>query len=113
MDYPADATFYIRLSLAEPRRGEEERVSQIQDDLLEFFSTQPGFVRGYKLLTGDPQSRCGRLTVWKSEEDRDQAANTQHVLSTRSELMGLVVEDSHAERSYTAYDPQLAKTLSS
>ena len=110
MDYPVDATFFVRLSLVEPRKGEEERVSQIQDDLLEFYSKQPGFVRGYKLLTGDPEDRCGRLTVWKSKEDRDQAANKQHVLSTRSELMLLVVKDSHEERSYTAYDPQLANT---
>ncbi len=109
MDYPADATFYVRLSLVIARPGEEERVSRIVDDLLEYFVTQPGFVRGYKLVREHPDPRMGRLTVWRSEQDADHAAQTQHVLSVRSELMLLVEEDFHIERSYTAYDPQLAK----
>ncbi len=109
MDYPADATFYVRLSLMIAKAGDEGRVSQIMDDLLEFLSTQPGYMRGYKLIREHPDPRTGRLTVWRSEEECDHAAQTQHVLSVRSELMQLVEEDSHIERSYTAYDPQLAK----
>ncbi len=112
MDYPPEATFYVRLSLMNPKAGEVEKVSSIMDDLLAHFSDRPGFVRGYKLLSGDPEDRCGRLTVWKSEREADHAATSQHVLSTRSELMLVVEEDSHVERSFTAYDPQLAKELS-
>ncbi len=113
MDYPAEATFYVRLSLVNPKPGDEERVSQITDDLLQFLPSQPGYVRGYKLLSGEPEGRIGRLGVWKSEQDADQAANTQHVLSLRSELMQLIEEYSHVERSYTAFDPQLAETSGS
>ena len=115
MDYPAEATFYVRLSLMHPKPGQEERVSQILDDLLSFLPTQPGYVRGYK-LSGEPhnpQGRVGRLVVWLSEADANRAATTQHDLSVRSELMQLIEEDSHAERSYTAFDPQLAGTSSS
>ncbi|MCH7811082.1 MAG: antibiotic biosynthesis monooxygenase [Chloroflexi bacterium] len=103
-----DATFYVRLSLMNPKRGQDERVSQIMDDLLEFFITQPGYVRGYRLLSGDQQQRVGRITVWESESAADRAANTQHSLSARSELLPIIEEDSHVERSYTAFDPQLA-----
>ena len=113
MDYPAEATFYVRLSLMNPKPGEHERVSELTDTLLEFFKNQPGYVRGYKLLSGDPQDRCGRLTVWESEDEMDQAAQDQHVLSVRSELIRLVEEGSHAEHSCTAYDPQLAKASTS
>ena len=113
MEYPADATFYVRLSLVTAKPGEEERVSQMMDGLLEFLATQPGYVRGYKLIRTYPDPRTGRITVWKSEQDADHAAQTQHILSVRSELMQLVEEDFHIERSYTAYDPQLAKTLTS
>ncbi len=109
MEYPADATFYVRLSLMNPKAGKDDLVSGIMDHLLEFFATQPGYVRGYALLSGDPQGRCGRLTVWNSEQEADHAANTQHVLSVRSELLLLIEEDSHVERSYTAFDPLLAK----
>ncbi len=108
MEYPEEATFYVRLSLMNPRPGQDESVSAIMDGLLEHFTTQPGYVRGYKLLSGDPQGRIGRVTVWQSEAIADQAANTQHVLSARSELLQLIEENSHIERSYTAFDPQLA-----
>ncbi len=113
MDYPADATFYVRLSLMVAKDGEKPSVSQMMDDLLDFLATQPGYVRGYKLIREYPDPRMGRLTVWQSEQHADHAAQTQHVLSVRSELMQLIEEDSHIERSYTAYDPQLAKTVAS
>ena len=81
MDYPAEATFYVRLSLMNPKPGEEKLVAGLMDNLLEFFSDKPGYVRGYALLDGDPQGRVGRITMWKSEEQADHAANTQHVLA--------------------------------
>ena len=46
MDYPPEATFYVRLSLMNPKAGEEGKVSQIVDDLPAHFSTVPGLVRG-------------------------------------------------------------------
>jgi hypothetical protein len=110
MEYPPEATFYVRLSLMDPNPGEEERVSKLLDDMLAYLPDCPGYVRGYKLFAGDTQGRIGRLGVWRSEEDADRAANTQHVLSVRSELMRYIDEDSHVEHSYTAYDPQLAGT---
>ncbi len=113
MDYPAEATFYIRLSLMNPKPGEEKLVAGLMDNLLEHFAEQPGYVRGYALLDGDPQGRVGRITLWESEEQADRAANTQHVLTVRSEIMQRIEEDSHIERSYTALDPLLAKASSS
>jgi hypothetical protein len=37
--------------------------------------------------------------------DADQAAQSQHVLSLRSELLLLIEEGSHVEHSYEAFDP--------
>lgn len=115
MDYPPEAKFYVRLTLVNPKAGQDERFSELTDDLLQFFSTQPGFVRGYKMLAREPdapQGRIARLTVWASEEEADRAANTQHVLAVRSELLQLIEEDSRLALSYTAYDPQIAKAVS-
>ena len=109
MDYPADATFYVRLSLMKPKPGEEKLVAGLMDNLLEFFTQQPGYERGYALLEGDRQGRVGRITLWKSEGQADHAANTQHVLAVRAEIMHRIEDDSHIERSYTALDPALAK----
>ena len=109
MDYPAGAAFYVGLSLMKPKPGEEKLVAALMDNLLEFFAEQPGYERGYVLLEGDTQGWVGRITLWESEEKADHAANTQHVLAVRAEIMHRIEEDSHIERSYTALDPVLAK----
>jgi quinol monooxygenase YgiN len=111
MEYPAEATFYVRLSLMNPKPGNERRVSELIDKIIEYLPSQPGYIRGYKLVSGDPQGRIGRIAVYRSEQDADNAAQTQHILSIRSELLQLVEEGSHVERSYTAYDPQVAQSL--
>ena len=110
MDYSAEATFYIRLSLMNPKPGQEKRVSQIQDELLTYLIGKPGYVRGYKLTSGDPQGRIGRLGVWRSEADAEAQASSDRVLALRSEMLRLVEDDSHAEHSYAALDPELANT---
>ena len=91
----------------------EKLVAGLMDNLLEIFADRPGFEHGYSLLEGDTQGRVGRITLWKSEGDADQAANTQHVLTVRAEIMQRIEEDSHIERSYTALDPVRAKAASS
>ncbi len=113
MKHPAEATFYIRISLMKAKAGSEKLVAGLMDNLLEFFAGRPGYVRGYALLEGDPRGRVGRITLWHSEEEADHAANTQHVLTVRSEIMQLVEEDSHIERGFTAIDPELAKAATS
>lgn len=110
---PGPSTFYVRLSLMLPKRGCADRVAAITDDLLAYFATQPGYVRGYKLSPADGSGEVGRLTVWTSEQEADRVATTQHVLALRSELMQLIEEDSHVERSFMAFDPQLAQAAAS
>ena len=110
MDYPADATFYVRLSLMSPKPGMRDDVLELHRKLIEWLPGQPGFVRGYLIVEGDPHGRVGHLNVYRSGQDADHVAQSQYVLSLRSELMRLIEEGSHAEHSYTAVDPQLAKT---
>ncbi len=112
MNYPAEGAFYVSLSLMKPKPNEEKLVAGLMDNLLEFFARQPGYERGYALLEGETQGRVGRITLWESEEQADHAANTQHVLTVRAEIMQRIEEDSHVERSFTAIDPALAKASS-
>ena len=113
MDHPTEATFYIRISLMNAKPGSEELVAGLMDNLLKSFIDETGYVRGYALLDGDPQGRIGRITVWQSEKDADHAANTQHVLTVRAEIIQRIEQDSHVERSYTAIDPELARAAAS
>jgi len=110
MDYPAAATFYVRLSLMTPKPGMEDQVLELHRQLIEWLPGHPGFVRGSLIVEGDPQGRVGHLNVYRTQHDADHVAQSDHVLSLRAELMLLVEEESHVEHSYTAIDPPLAKT---
>lgn len=109
MEYPAEATFFVRLSLMVPRPGMRERMLELDRKLIEWLKDQPGFVRGFLIVEGDPEDRVGHITIYDSAYNADHVAQTQHVLSVRSELMLLAQEDSQIELSWTGFDPLLAK----
>ena len=96
---------YVRLSLMRPKSGQAAQVSEILNDLVKFFSAQPGYLDGYTLVSADPESETGRLTLWRSERDAEHVANTQHVLSLRADLMRLVESGSHLEKSFQGEGP--------
>ena len=98
----ADTRIYVRLSLAQPKEGREAEVTKIEDDLMAYFAKQPGYLHGYQIVGGDSEGRVGRLTLWASEDDADHAAQTDHVLAQRSELLMLIEEETHVEDSWIA-----------
>lgn len=112
MDYSSDATFYVRLSLSLAKPGMEEQVLKLHHNLVESLRGQPGHVRGYVIVDGDPDGRVGHLNVYESEAAADHVAQTQHILSVRAELLQFTDEDAHVERSWTVFDPQLAAATS-
>ncbi|MEX2225115.1 MAG: hypothetical protein WEB52_01550 [Dehalococcoidia bacterium] len=93
---------YIRLSLMNPKPGKDHEVAAIMDDLVTYYKQQDGFVDGYKLRAADETGDIGRVTVWRSEEEADRTAQNTHVMSRRSDLMPLIEEGSHEERSFFA-----------
>jgi hypothetical protein len=103
------ATYHVRLSLMKPKPGEEQRVMEIHRRLLEWLPSQPGFVRGYLIVDGDPQGRVGHLHLYRSAHEADQVAQSDHVLSLRADLLLLVEEEGHAEHAYAAIDPLAEK----
>ena len=64
--------------------------------------SEGGYITGYHLRphAGDPNRRMGRMGVWESEEHAVHAAQAEHALALRSELLRLVDEDSHEELSF-------------
>jgi len=95
---------YIRLSLMTPKPGKEAEVAAMMDNLVDLYRQHEGFIDGYKLSAADETGDIGRVTVWRSEADADQTAQTTHVMSRRSDLMPLIEEGSHEERSFFAED---------
>jgi hypothetical protein len=97
-----DRLVYVRLSLVKAKAGSEAAVTAIEDDLMAFFTKQPGYIHGYQIIGGDSDGRVGRLTLWESDHAADQAAQTAHVLAQRSELLMLIEGDVHVEDSWVA-----------
>jgi hypothetical protein len=103
-----EESVYVRLSLVRPKASQHDKVSEILDELVDFYSTQPGYLHGYTLTSNAPGYQFGRLTFWRSEHDAEATAGDQHVMARRSELLNLIDGRSHIERSYTAV-PHKAK----
>lgn len=106
----ADDRLYVRLSLSKAKPGNEQEAAKIEDDLMSFFAQQPGYVRGYRILGGDSEGRGGRLTLWESNQAADQAAQTDHVLAQRSELLLLIDDETHVEDSWIAREVVAARS---
>lgn len=105
MDYPTEATACIRLSLMHPKKGELEHVLRLQREIVRWLQGKPGYLGGYVIVGGDPQGRVGHVSIYASEHDADQAAQSDHVLAIRSELLLIIEEGSHVEHSYLGVDP--------
>jgi hypothetical protein len=104
----AGSPLYVRLSLARPKAGNESGVARIEEDLMAFFAKQPGYLHGYQIVGGDSEGRVGRLTLWESGQHADQAAQTEHVLAQRSELLMLIEDETHVEDSWVAHEVEAA-----
>jgi hypothetical protein len=95
---------YVRLSLMKAKPGKELEVADLMDRLVTYYKQQDGFVDGYKLRAADESADIGRVTVWRSEDEADRTAQSTRVMSLRSDLMAMVEEGTHDERSFYAQD---------
>jgi quinol monooxygenase YgiN len=85
-----------------PKAGQEQRVEDLLAQLSRFYAAEGGYVLGYQLYAreGDPSHRMGRVGVWESEEHAVHAAQDEHALALRSQLLRAVEEDTHEELSF-------------
>ena len=101
---------YLRLSLMRPRAGEAAHVGEILDELARYYAGLPGFIEGFTLVESAKGEEVGRVGMWRSEADAEHAANQQHVMVLRAELMRVVEPGSHLEKSFTAEGRQAAES---
>lgn len=90
---------YIRLSIAKPRKGEEQRLEELMRKLSTATEGQEGFVESYLLRPHDDSGEIARITIYRDESSAEHAANNQSVMALRSELH-LVAEPGHVERAF-------------
>src|SRR5262249_55472095 len=99
---------YVRISLTQPKPGHADDVARIMEHLLAYYRGQAGYIDGYLLRALDDIGDIGRVTIWRSAADADATAQTPHVLSERADLIPLIEEESHVERSFEAAQPSAA-----
>ena len=93
---------YVRVSTMRARNGAESQVRQLLDDLVTYYSQQPGYIAGYRLEPTDPDGTFGRIGIWQSHEDAEHAAQTDHDLALRSQLNAAVLD--HEEHAYNGVE---------
>ncbi len=93
---------YVRVTTMIARTGQEARLEKTMRELSAFYASQPGYVHGYTLTPHhDAQPRrYGRIGVWEKEENATHAAQLDHALALRSELLRIIVEELHDEYSF-------------
>jgi quinol monooxygenase YgiN len=90
---------YFRLSIARPRRGDEQRFEEVMRKLNELGAATEGCLATYLLRTHDDSGEIARLAIYENEAAAAAAANTNSFLSLRAELH-LISEPGHQERAF-------------
>ncbi|MEX2446516.1 MAG: hypothetical protein WD734_04180 [Dehalococcoidia bacterium] len=93
---------YIRVSYMVPHSGQDGRVAEVLEKLSARYLDHQGYIQGY-FLEPHPEAappRFGRVGIWESDRDAEDAAQDQDVMALRAELIRLVDEDSHIELSF-------------
>jgi quinol monooxygenase YgiN len=90
---------YVRLSIARPRRGEEERFESIMRRLSEITAQQPGCMASYMMKPHDDSGEIARISFYEDEEKAEHAAQSQSIMALRSELH-LISDTGHVERAF-------------
>ena len=93
---------FVRVTYVVPREGQVERVREQLKKLSDYYATQPGYIEGY-LLNPHPMAKppaMGRFGVWESDRVAEDAAQAEHGMALRAELLRLIDEDSHLELTF-------------
>lgn len=91
---------YIRISLMQPKHGQEQHVQELLDELVRFYEKQPGYIQGFTLRPVDRARHIGRIGIWERDEDAIHAAQHDHDMALRSQLNMAIEEGSHEELSF-------------
>lgn len=90
---------YIRLSIARPLPGQEQRLEEAMQKLNELAKETTGCLASYLMRPHDDSGEIARISIYEDESTATAAANSNSFLSLRSE-MHLSAEPGHQERAF-------------
>ena len=92
---------YVRLSIARPRRGDEQHMEELMRKLNDLSKNHEGLIDCYLLRPSDNSSEIARIAIYRDESVAEHHANSQSFMSIRSEIH-LISEPGHVERAFVS-----------
>ena len=90
---------YVRISIAKPSASQNDAVESLMTRINDYVSAQDGCVSAYLMKPRDQSGEIARMAIYDDEDSAEKAANSQTVLSLRSE-MHQIIEAGHTERAF-------------
>jgi hypothetical protein len=91
----------VRFSLYRPLPGRRAEMERLLDSLEDWLSKQEGYLLGFRFAATDASGDIGRIGIWRSLADADHAADQEHTLAIRAELLRLIDDNgTHIERIF-------------
>lgn len=90
---------YVRLTIVKPRSGQATRLGEILQKMNAFSLSQPGCSFSQVLRPHDNSGEIARISMYEDEHAAEHVANSDSMLSLRSELH-LLAEPGHVERAF-------------
>jgi heme-degrading monooxygenase HmoA len=95
---------FVRVSHMQPKQGQQDRLMEVLNKLSAYYHEQPGYISGYLLSpyegAGEDARRWGRVGLWETAENAEEAAQQEHAMALRAEMTRIVEEDSHYELTF-------------
>ena len=82
--------YYGRISIAQPRPGEEKRVTEIIDELTNLYRKIDGCIAQYSMLH-PLDGRVFKVGIWTDKVSADHAASRDEIMAIRAHLLEATV----------------------
>lgn len=79
----------LRLTLIEPKPGNEQETQRVLSMLDEKLASTPGLI--FSFVTGLETDRLGRVALWHSKDEANRVAMRDDVLALRARLRALAL----------------------
>ena len=75
---------FLRLTMIQPRPGSETEANDLLQELDTSLGQESGLL--FSLIVNPRSERIGRLSLWRTKDDANRVATTDHIMSVRSRL---------------------------
>ena len=90
---------YVRITIARPLVGAEERLEEVMRELTTLPQGQDGYLSGWVLRPHDGSGEIARIAIYADEHAAERLPASDRLMALRSEVTRLAAPG-HAERAF-------------